>query len=100
MNSPTRKWCHKLADVPPGDHFAILEFSSVYIPGDERSQQYPGHGYPGGNEPIVVYIAYTDEQEWKRDVIEHTTSKTSSSSFVAVRIKRAHISVNVEVDVN
>ena len=36
------------AGLPSKTHFAILIFSSstVHVPGDERSRQCPGHGYP------------------------------------------------------
>lgn len=35
-------------DVVDGAHFAVIVYNttSVYIPGDERSRKYPGHGYP------------------------------------------------------
>lgn len=98
MDKTTKKWCYKLGDVPPDDHFAIIVFSSTLIPGDERSERYPGHGYPAYSQPTVEYISYTDEQEWKNDVVERTTS--GSLSFCAIRVKRAQVSINVDVAVD
>ena len=38
----------KPADIPTGPHFAVLIYKSDshHIPGDQRSRESPGHGYP------------------------------------------------------
>lgn len=55
----------KPSDLPRGQHWAIIEFTSIYIPGDERSRTNPGHGYPASNEEVSVYTAFTDEEAFK-----------------------------------
>lgn len=49
--------------LPKIGHCAVLVFSSIYIPGDERSRTHPGHGYPETTEEVVKYIAFDTEQE-------------------------------------
>ena len=66
--SETRKWCYSSADVPMCEHWAILKSRSVTIPGDERSRTAPGHGYPESTTRFVDYIAYTDREEFERDL--------------------------------
>ena len=52
-------------DIPQQPHFAALEFSSIHIPGDERSRTNPGHGYPDRNEPVVYYVVFENEVEMR-----------------------------------
>jgi hypothetical protein len=53
------------ADIPSEPHYAILTFSSVYVPGDERSRTAPGHGYPAHHEDVMTYTVFLDEPEFK-----------------------------------
>lgn len=41
-----KKHCYSPSDIPKKEHWAILDFVTVHIPGDERSRTNPGHGYP------------------------------------------------------
>jgi hypothetical protein len=52
-----------ISDKP---HFAIICTESVFIPGDERSRQNPGHGYPDETREYSVYKPF--------DTIEQMTS--------------------------
>lgn len=54
--------------VPVGEHWAILEGTSVWVPGDERSRQAPGHGYPEHTDYYLSYAAYLDEQKFKAEL--------------------------------
>jgi len=40
------------SDVPVGPHYCVIIYgtSSVYIEGDQRSRDCPGHGYPAHTE--------------------------------------------------
>lgn len=91
------KWCHKPKDVPTEDHYAILEFSSVYIPGDERSRTNPGHGYPAESRPIVEYIVFKNKEEWETEIQHRMTSPYGNKNFVPIVVKRATISTSVHV---
>ncbi len=65
------KYITSAHQMPSGTHFVILHFSSIYIPGDERSRNHPGHGYPESNQPIVNYIIFDTEDEWKNYITKH-----------------------------
>lgn len=53
------------SEIPRGEHWAILTFGSVTIPGDERSRTNPGHGYPESTETTISYAAYLNEESFK-----------------------------------
>ena len=53
-------------DFPDTPHLAIIEFGTIYIPGDERSRTNPGHGYPASSETTMTYtwFALQDREHW------------------------------------
>jgi hypothetical protein len=89
-------------DLPKDPHWAIITIESMWIEGDERSRTNPGHGYPGHTESYVRYRAFTDEDEWKREIAELTTPKYGSPKpFTAAYVTPAKVTttVNVKVDI-
>ena len=85
------KTCNRLGDVPNGDHYVILEFDSIYIPGDQRSIDYPGHGYPATTENFSRYISFNTKDEWETEIKRRMDSKYSLKDFVALKVSRASI---------
>lgn len=57
-----------LKDIPIVPHFAIFSIRSIHIPGDERSKQYPGHGYPDSTEYAVNYKVISGEEELRKEL--------------------------------
>lgn len=53
-----------LDKMPPGECWLILEFGSVHIPGDLRSIQAPGHGYPERDETCINVRAFLNEADF------------------------------------
>lgn len=89
--------------IPKGPHWAILEYESMYIEGDERSRTHPGHGYPGHSVSYVSYRAFTNEDDWKTAVSELANPKFGSpKKFEAMYVVPAQVttSVKVSVDIN
>jgi len=81
-------------------HWAIIEFDSIWIPGDERSRTNPGHGYPEHSESVVKYIAFTDETEWKGEIQKRMTSPYGcKDNFIAVKVTPASIQTEIKVSV-
>lgn len=90
-----------LKDVPSGEHWAILTIENVHIPGDERSRQAPGHGYPERTESFVSYAAYLHEADFKAALSKtlenrwslargiHVTETFSGRTVVQVEIERS-----------
>lgn len=72
--------------LPAGEHWAILEYLSITIPGDLRSQTNPGHGYPEHSEESVSYTAYTDKAEFEAELKRRLTSP------YGVKVSGIHVS--------
>ena len=91
-------YVHRPKDVPQEEHFVILEFDSVYIPGDERSRTNPGHGYGEQTLPVVNYIAFASRQEWEMEVHARTQNSTAySTQWVPIIARKAKVRVQIEV---
>lgn len=45
--------------------YAVFVESSVHIPGDERSKQCPGHGYPAHTHKYTEVIEFESEEKLK-----------------------------------
>lgn len=75
----TIRWCHDKKDVPAEPHYAIVEFSQIYVPAQ-------GHGYPAGTESKCDYIAFTDEEEWKTEISKRAMSTYDRNKFVAFKV--------------
>ena len=91
------KWSHSKSDVPTEQHFAIVVFSSIYIPGDRRSEECPGHGYPAHSESQCEYIVFKSEEEWKADIKKRMESKYGSDDFMPIRAIPARVKTNIEI---
>jgi hypothetical protein len=87
-------------DMPKVEHWAIFRFESISIPGDERSRQAPGHGYPAHNEAVVKYEAYFDKAEWEAALLAIESTAFSKPSYMAARIIPANVQVKLKIDVN
>jgi hypothetical protein len=84
--------------LPLGEHWAILEFSSLTIPGDERSRTNPGHGYPERQEPIVQYIAFLQQSDFEAELISRADRPGSTvglrvvaDRFTITRVVRTRV---------
>jgi hypothetical protein len=68
-------------------HFAAIVFTSIYIPGDERSRTSPGHGYPAETRPIVQYITFGDRIEMEKWVARQEESKFHKTEYQIIEVK-------------
>lgn len=83
-----------------GEHFGIIESSSIYVPGDERSRTNPGHGYPASSESVITLKVTADEAVWKEEISKLTTARHNYHSFKAVKITVAEVNISVDVKVS
>jgi hypothetical protein len=91
------KYVNDPQGVPSGKHWAILVFSSIHIPGDERSRTNPGHGYPASTETKISYNLFETEEAWKADIAART--KRGDKKFVPIEANRPVVTKHVTVDV-
>ena len=83
--------------LPTEPHWVILKFSSVSIPGDERSRTHPGHGYSGHTVPNVKYDAYLTEEKFLAAIQELEERKYTGDSYVALKVEPLKITKTVSV---
>lgn len=92
------KYVHGMNDLPEAAHFAVLNFGSITIPGDERSRTNPGHGYPESTESTIEYIAFTDEETLKRWIqFEEQGEFKRPGSYRVIQVKPLTVTKKVEV---
>ena len=68
MPKSTKVYVTSIDKLPTVEHWAILENTSVTIPGDERSRTNPGHGYQESTEHYITYTAFTDREEFESEL--------------------------------
>lgn len=62
------KHAGSVADLQPGmTYYGILKFSSITIPGDQRSRDCPGHGYPEHTMTSVDLQIFTKKDAWEAE---------------------------------
>jgi hypothetical protein len=82
--------------IPDTEHYAILTTRRVYIPGDERSQTNPGHGYPASTETFINYESFSDRKAWEAK-IDFLAKR--QDTFKALHVVPAEITVTTQVKV-
>lgn len=92
------KWVNSKSDVPQVEHWAILYFKSIFVPGDERSRTNPGHGYPEHYESAVEYVAFLKREDWEVQ-IQKDMASSSPRSFQALHVRPATVSARIEVKI-
>lgn len=100
MDYEARKWAHDPKDVPEGEHYAILYFSSIFVPGDERSRTNPGHGYGERNEPTVEYVVFKDRASWEKQVKEHMTVQNPRNNWKAIKVTPAVVETKITLNIS
>jgi len=94
------KYCRDKKDVPKTAHYAIIVFSSFYVPGDARSQSAPGHGYPAHTEQTSEYIVFENKSEWEAEVSKRAGKVFQQENFVAMFVQPAKTSLDIRVEVD
>ena len=92
------KFCVRAGDIPTVEHFAIIYFDSIYIPGDQRSIDCPGHGYPASTEVVAKYLAFTDRTEWEEEI--ESRMRSDKKNFTAIQVKPVSIKTKIVIDID
>lgn len=77
------------ADLPQGEHYAILEFDTLYVPAE-------GHGYPAYTEPCSHYLAFANREDWEDEL---KARMGSGKSFKAMVVQPVVVSFQTSVKV-
>jgi len=84
----------EVSKFPEGESFIILRPKSIHIPGDQRSREAPGHGYPASSEDCWDLILFDSREEWE-DEIKKLTNQ--SQQFVPLAGTRPVITTTTSV---
>lgn len=85
-------------DMPTEPHYAVIEYTSTYIPGDERSRTCPGHGYPASTEYHVDYIVFESHKHWETYIT--LKGSTERAKITPIHVTPANIKTKVEVSID
>jgi hypothetical protein len=78
------KLCATLQEIPITEHFVIIKFGSIHIPGDERSRSAPGHGYPEHTETTISYRTFETLSE-----LQAWVQRLDDRELSSIRVLRA-----------
>lgn len=85
------------SDTPADTHFAALVFESILIPGDARSRECPGHGYPEHSESVVKYIVFKDRTEMESWVNQQELSPYRRDNYRVMEVKPLSVKLTATV---
>lgn len=74
--------------------WAIIEDTTTYILGDERSRTNPGHGYPADYVTSTTYTEYKDYDKFEDAVLMKTAR---GDHFRAVKVTPLKITTKIEI---
>jgi len=93
------KYVSDKLDIPQHKHFAAIIFSSIFIPGDERSRTNPGHGYPERYDTKIEYIVFADEDDMGKWVAMEETSQYSRHDYVIIEAEGLKLVRSMQVKI-
>ena len=76
---------------------AALIFSSISIPGDERSRTNPGHGYPAHEQPTIEIRDFKDQEEMVEWVKHEETQTYGKKKFKLIEYRELTYTIEAKV---
>ena len=73
--------------------FAVVFTETTHIEGDERSRQYPGHGYPAHSVDHQVFQSFPNYNDFEKWVKTETERKYGRRAFKAFKLIPIDVSV-------
>ena len=76
--------------------FIVIGSRNIHHEGDERSKQYPGHGYPAWTEEVPTIGYYNTEQDLKDTlaILDVSKVRVFSVKELSVEIKKT-VSIDI-----
>ena len=87
-------------DDPPGEHYVIMGFENILVPGDERSRTHPGHGYPEHTVLTIKCYVYPSYDDWRGEITRRTLDPNGRKNWVPLVVRRPFVTTNISVDVS
>ena len=90
---------HSIDKIPEIEHYAIVKTGTIHIPGDERSKQHPGHGYPAEIRHYIDYEVYLTKEKLLLAIKEIQSDKYLKIDFKVLHVKPMTINTSITVDI-
>lgn len=75
--------------------FLVVSKRTIHHEGDQRSRDFPGHGYGAYSEEVDVVKEYFDEESLRLDLLEKELKFYRVYKVTPVKVTR-----NVSIDIN
>ncbi len=79
-----------------GESFCAIKGTTIYTPGDQRSKDCPGHGYPESWDPAIEMISFGTSDElatWA------TKNHADLSKYLFFKLTPLHLEPTVTISV-
>lgn len=76
--------------------YLIIKEENIYHEGDERSRQYPGHGYPAWTQTLQVATEYESYGPFFKEVERLSLDKVKFKAFEA---RQFSVTMQLKVEV-
>ena len=73
--------------IPTCKHWAIITYTSVFVPRDKRSQISLGHGYFEHREESIGYEAFLEFEKFEKRVQQLTLKNSKFQAIAANPVK-------------
>ena len=97
--------CCSADEIPNAQHYTIIVFSrrTIHHEGDERSRNYPGHGYPAYDETLLdqEYHCYLNKANWIEAAQSFEIRRMNGGNFTFACLeinKKAKVNYKVDID--
>lgn len=88
-----------LSDLPNETAWMVVTTNSVHIPGDQRSIDAPGHGYPSHTETHPSIDTFTDEEALRDKIATLLYPKFGyRKEFRVFKIEPVNVTPTVSID--
>lgn len=75
-----------VSDIPQKECWVIVKDISIFTPGDQRSKEAPGHGYPEHTDNYAqVYEIFETEAEFKEALGQYVARAFSANKQPGIR---------------
>lgn len=81
------------------DFFAVIYVTSVTVPGDERSRNNPGHGYPEHTVDTDTIHRFPSEEKFKEWIEKEEKKQYGKRLYQAIRCTPITITTTVNIDI-
>lgn len=93
-------YVHRIEQIPDQECWVIMKDMQVHIEGDERSRNFPGHGYPASTDNYAqVYMVFPTEEEFLDEMKKLVAHAPSWQAFRGFKIQPYTVKHEVVVGV-